>query len=193
MLACALMVAVLAAACGEVTLDNPMARDGGGQGADAAPRPDAGPLPDAAALPDGAPPDAAACVDGDVRTVDPDTGRCYMFFQTAVPWQTALDACAALGAHLATSTERREDEVLAGLVASDADVVDVWIGGTDRAAEGIWKWIDGEPMEYVNWRDGEPNDGVMSGEDCMVMEIDLGGTWDDRSCAVSHAYFCERP
>ena len=61
----------------------------------------------------------------------------------------------------------------------------------DRA-EGVWVWLNGEPMVYTNWRAGEPNDGGTNGEDCMIIEGDHAGLWDDRSCVVSYPYLCER-
>lgn len=30
-------------------------------------------------------------------------------------------------------------------------------------------------------------------EDCMILEADNGGTWDDRSCRTAYPYFCALP
>ncbi len=33
------------------------------------------------------------------------------------------------------------------------------IGFTDEGHEGDWTWMSGEPVTYVNWAPGEPNNG----------------------------------
>ena len=33
----------------------------------------------------------------------------------------------------------------------------VWLGLTDEFEEGNWQWVTGEPLNYTNWYDGEPN------------------------------------
>jgi hypothetical protein len=72
---------------------------------------------------------------------------------------------------------------------------DAWLGGTDSTTEGTFVWANGEPFDYTHWRSGEPNNGGTSGtqEDCMVMENDTLGTWDDRPCTRAYPYYCEVP
>jgi len=145
---------------------------------------------DARIIPDGPLPDAQLCDAGDVNAVDPATGNCYMLFQTVRNWVDARMQCAALGltSHLAVITTAEEN----GIVAPMAGVLDVWMGGNDLVAEMTWEWLNGEPFVWDNWRDGEPNDGNKNGEDCMIIEGDRGGTWDDRNCSQQYAYLCER-
>jgi len=155
--------------------------------------PDPEPEPDAGPPPDAPPPEPEPCEDGLRNAVDPATGACYMYFDTELPWQIALAACATLGrdTHLATVTS--ETEVLL-LQQIGLDAADVWLGATDAASEGTFIWMTGEPLVFDNWRAGEPNDGNSPdrSEDCMVQEVDNGGTWDDRSCVSLFPYFCER-
>ncbi len=157
----------------------------GGPGADGVPG-----APDAR-IPDAAPTaDAPPCVEGNVNVIDPDTGNCYMYFSTTVPWEVALGACGTVGSdvHLVAITSAQENAVVAAILAG---VADVWVGGNDRMAEMTWVWITGESMAgYGNWREGEPNDS--GGEDCMVIELDVGGSWDDRACDKLFGYICER-
>jgi hypothetical protein len=147
------------------------------------------PPPDGALPPDAAaPPDAAPCVEGDNQLVGDATGDCYIYVSAPTTWLEAKAACEALGAHLVVSTtgpENADFTVLAGLL-------DVWTGGNDVAQEAVWTWITGELMGYTNWRSGEPNNGGTSGEDCMVLEGDNAGLWDDRPCAATYGYICER-
>ena len=41
---------------------------------------------------------------------------------------------------------------------------DVWFGFTDASVEGTWEWIDGAPVNYTHWDNGEPNQN--GNEDC---------------------------
>ena len=35
-----------------------------------------------------------------------------------------------------------------------------WIGLSDDGHEGAWTWMSGEPLNFVDWMDGEPNGGT---------------------------------
>jgi hypothetical protein len=187
------VIAVLAGCTDAEIGDPPGGGDGGGGAPDGSAVPDAAPgTPDAPPVADAAPPaDAPPCVEGDLNVIDPATGNCYMFFSAEVPWNVALGACGALAgtAYLATPTSDAENAVIAGIPAA---VADAWMGGTDATTEMMWVWSNGEPFVYDNWRSGEPNNGGETGEDCMIMEIDNGGTWDDRPCNLAYPYLCER-
>ena len=33
----------------------------------------------------------------------------------------------------------------------------VWIGATDQETEGLWKWPNGDTLDFTSWRSGQPN------------------------------------
>lgn len=173
------------AAC-DAQIGDPAATDGSiGQSLDA--RGDASDPADATP-PDAPAPDAMPCVEGDANVVDMMTGHCYMLFTTIASWDGAQLQCEARAAHLVVSTSQTENDLFSPL----AGLADIWVGGHDQTTEGVWEWLGGEPMVYTNWRTGEPNDGSTSGEDCMIIEGDNGGLWDDRPCDLQYGYLCER-
>jgi hypothetical protein len=189
------------AACGKVTLEGPADPvDAQVLVGDASPlQPDARPpAPDAQAVPDAAPPpDARAlCIDGDLQREDPVTGACYMLFTTTpLGWVAARDACEALAppAHLVSVTTAEEH----GLAFEMIGARSVWMGASDRALEGEFRWVTGEPMLFTAWAPGEPNNGAPSTtpENCAILLNDDAtrpGTWDDRACGSTRAYLCER-
>lgn len=46
----------------------------------------------------------------------------------------------------------------------------LWIGAS-RDENGTWTWVTGEPWEYTNWNDGEPNNSsnVVANETCAAV------------------------
>lgn len=182
-----LSAALLAlAACATAGGDNNPDRDAAGMTPDAA-----GTTPDAG-IPD-APPDAAPpCVEGDVHTVDPGTGHCYIGVAEFVSWDTANAACEGFGAHLATIFDSGENAFVHNF-ASDANGngVEVWLGATDNDLEGTFVWVTGERLvdTFENWNGGEPNNS--GGENCLEMRAD--GLWNDKECGTGLQYVCERP
>ncbi len=159
--------------------------DAAGSQADARQRADATVAVDAVP-----PPDATPCVEGDQQVTDPATGHCYMVFRTLTSWQNARVACEQLGGYLAVSTSQIENDLFSPL----AGLTDVWVGGNDIAIEMTWVWVNDEPLTYTNWRMGEPNNSGPNGtsENCMIIEGDNAGLWDDRACASEYGYVCER-
>ena len=69
----------------------------------------------------------------------------------------------------------------------------MWLGATDEYSEGQWKWITGEPINYKNWADGEPND---TDDEDFMMIYKSSGKWNDvydstRSALYSYSFICE--
>lgn len=94
-------------------------------------------------------------------------------------WAEANVAAQALGAHLATLGSESEEYWVRHQISED----EMWIGFTDSeefsAAEGNWRWVNGNSVEYTNWGDGEPNDE--RGQDFAVMNWRGLSQWDDKT------------
>jgi hypothetical protein len=63
----------------------------------------------------------------------------------------------------------------------------VWIGGSDRIEEGLWRHEDGQ----FSWRGGEPNNN--GEEDCLATRDDDSGRWNDFSCSKLAGFLCGMP
>lgn len=66
----------------------------------------------------------------------------------------AKAAAAALGGHLVAIDDVAEDLFLNTHFAGRR----YWIGLSDSVTEGGFSWDNGQPLSYINWRVGEPND-----------------------------------
>ena len=76
----------------------------------------------------------------------------------------------------------------------------MWLGGTDGAVDGAWRWPDSAQFWmgtsggtavgglYENWDAGEPNND--NDEDCA--ELRTNQLWNDRECTDSLQFVCER-
>lgn len=140
---------------------------------------------------DAAPPDAAPCNAGDVNVVDPNTGGCYMLFNTAQSWTAASARCAmhSSATHLVTITSAEESVFVFNLAGAGRDV---WIGANDTAQSRVWVWENGEPFAYQNWDTGEGQPDN-TGEHCVRADGDRGGRWHDDSCGDAWVFVCEHP
>jgi len=107
-------------------------------------------------------------------------------------WRDARSRCESLGYSLAVIDDATEDAfVYANLARLGFE--DTWIGLSDRDTEMTWVWVDGRPLGYENWGDGEPNDGG-SGADCAVImtpPASRASGWAEGGCGSTRPFVCE--
>ena len=105
-------------------------------------------------------------------------------------YDDARQHCALYGGTLAAIYSSYQN-TLVRQAADAAGAGDVWLGGNDIDKEAAWKWPDGTPFAYINWKAGEPshNNNYFSSEDCLGM---FGtGEWYDLKCDTKLASVCE--
>ena len=122
--------------------------------------------------------------------VDTEDREAWMVVLDEVGWHEAAQLCEAQGWHLATPSDSEQEEGFRWY--TEPHNTAFWIGFTDEDLEGDWRWIDGSPVKFTNWRDGEPNNGPKKFDEHCA-EVEPSGRWDDNSCAWEKAYVCERP
>jgi hypothetical protein len=117
--------------------------------------------------------------------LNPGNGHYYEYIGNALSFDDALAAAGAAsylgnGGYLATVTSQSEQDFIFNSVTTQA----TWFSGTDRGAEGVWKWVagpeagtifwnggvGGSSPTYANWSGGEPNN-------CCGGENFLWGNW----------------
>ncbi|XP_032250471.1 low affinity immunoglobulin epsilon Fc receptor [Phoca vitulina] len=101
--------------------------------------------------------------------------KCYYFGEGSKKWIQARFACDKLQGRLVSIHSQEEQDFL----ARHANRKGTWIGLRDLDREGEFIWMDQGPLNYSNWRPGEPNNGGQ-GEDCVMMQG--SGEWNDAFC-----------
>lgn len=118
------------------------------------------------------------CPAGQIK--DPATHHCYEFVTaTAATWTDAQAACALKGAYLAAINSSTENGLLQPKITAP-----LWIGASRG---GSFRWINTDPVCFVNWASGEPSPG--NGEDCATMQPN--GAWTNDPCGQLRGYVCE--
>lgn len=120
---------------------------------------------------------------------EPTDGHKYEIFRETLTWEEAKAACEAKGGHLATITSQEEQKLIESLNTQKSKL---WIGGCKNSA-GQWCWVTGEPWEYQNWGDGEPNNSsnVVADESCVAV---WPVKWNDLANSNTYeqsGYICE--
>ena len=121
-----------------------------------------------------------------------DGGNGHFYEAVAVPggisWSNAKLAATAAGGYLATIISQAENDFVFGLIDEgiywNNGNVGPWLGGFQPVGsvepDGGWQWVTGEPFDYTNWDDNQPNDAA-SLSDCLHFGFGGGrvSTWDD--------------
>jgi flagellin-like hook-associated protein FlgL len=112
-------------------------------------------------------------------------GKRYELVNGSFTWDEAKADAETKGGQLATIKSADEKDAIKQVIGAQK----VWIGGTDEASEGQWKWVDGSDVVYQNWNTMpiEPNGGT--GENHL--EMYTNGTWNDGSKNGRFPYIME--
>ncbi|XP_069172631.1 C-type lectin domain family 17, member A-like [Procambarus clarkii] len=141
---------------------------------------------------------AAAVVNGGMTTVSSKAGgtsctspfhdvggRClYVDVSNTGSWDTMRTHCRSLGGDLAILNDA---EVYSSLIryihGSGFPELQYWIGATDEAQEGLWLWVNQEPVQM-----GTP---YWANYGCSNLQMPTGGTAENCLCLDNtyHLYF----
>ena len=115
-------------------------------------------------------------------------GPKYKLYTERKTWADAEAHCQMEGSHLASVVTDVEQEEVRAAAGGNS----VWLGATYSETyskeEGIWRWTDGSPLGYHNWRAGSGNMG-----DCAIVYQPDDYQWIDTSCTSRFNFLCQFP
>uniref|UniRef100_A0A182J3R6 C-type lectin domain-containing protein n=1 Tax=Anopheles atroparvus TaxID=41427 RepID=A0A182J3R6_ANOAO len=147
---------------------------------------------------------------------------CIASIERRLPWQEAEVDCNRLGGHLASIRSSDDQQLIDQLLVNSPGYKDdnaYWIGASDLAMEGDFRWNDKFSFSYTNWFQGwvhqehynrQPNDDGLSGQDCVEIRrhfqiasssgqttptmspLTMSYMWNDRNCDAPNYFICER-
>eukprot|EP00057_Strongylocentrotus_purpuratus_P018616 XP_011673090.1 PREDICTED: uncharacterized protein LOC754864 [Strongylocentrotus purpuratus] len=137
--------------------------------------------------------------------------KCYQFTSRnqTIRWNEASKMCQNIGAFLVSIKTAKEMNLIHYMLTSSwftGNNMKTYIGLTDNAEEGRFRWEDGGPLSYADWyiapsssdenEDSQPNGHEE--EDCTMIKLEnlrSSANWHDISCASREAsqFICSQP
>ena len=114
------------------------------------------------------------------------SGHTYQLFDEGMTWEDAKAYCEKKGGHLAVITSKEEQACIKDFLKKGSKN-GYWLGGYAKDEKSDFEWITGEPFEYTNWGEGQP-DRVRqpSGYEDKIMVFNIAylegnnvGNWND--------------
>ena len=111
--------------------------------------------------------------------------KCYWLSNVRGPWNKSRKFCVSHGADLVVVDSKEEMDFISRYSGN------IWLGATDEASEGMWRWVDGTVLSADNpsWRRGKP-DGDMV-KNCLRVREKPNFKWTDESCEARNYGLCE--
>jgi len=126
-------------------------------------------------------------------------GRAYWFCDNKSTFEAARSACSAVGMSLARIDGATEKNFVASQLSKPA-----WLGASDSAKDGDWRWIDGDALFwtggstgqavgglYSNWGSGNPH--ASDSANCLSIANGAKGYWFSEKCDKANTWVCEGP
>uniref|UniRef100_A0A8C4YJ27 Pulmonary surfactant-associated protein A-like n=1 Tax=Gopherus evgoodei TaxID=1825980 RepID=A0A8C4YJ27_9SAUR len=102
-----------------------------------------------------------------------------------VNFETTLKACEHAGGSISTPKNQEENDAILDIVKQFNRYA--YLGIRESDVPGEFRYLDGKPLNYTNWRAHEPNG--KGGENCVEMYTD--GGWNDKKCNQYRLTICE--
>uniref|UniRef100_A0A8C4ZYI1 C-type lectin domain-containing protein n=1 Tax=Gadus morhua TaxID=8049 RepID=A0A8C4ZYI1_GADMO len=112
--------------------------------------------------------------------------KCYFLFNEQESWIKSRELCVSHGADLVVVDSKEEMDFISRYGRT------FWLGATDEASEGLWRWVDGTVLSADNpsWFSGKPDGG--KDKNCLRNSWeDTNFKWMDERCKEINYRLCE--
>ena len=108
-------------------------------------------------------------------------GHYYSAFKMASidSWGWAQVYCRLRGGYLAAISSTEENDFIYNNVFIPSEYDSAYIGLSDRAIEGVWKWENGEAFSYSHWGSGQPASSAKGYDYARFTKDDANAGWSD--------------
>lgn len=105
-------------------------------------------------------------------------GHYYYLYDAEVDWHSAKAFCEAMGGHLVTMNDSKEQAFVQSLASRGNGEFTSYYIGASSYKDGKWSWVTNEEFNYTNWSSGEPNN---ANNIEYYAEMLKTGKWNDRA------------
>ncbi|XP_072557389.1 CD209 antigen-like protein C isoform X2 [Paramormyrops kingsleyae] len=112
--------------------------------------------------------------------------KCYYFSTSVTTWNESQNNCSKEAAHLVTVNSEEEQ----GFITKEGSS-SYWIGLTDSAEEGVWRWVDGTGLKQGFWLYGEPDNKDQQSAGIKANCVINSNEWKDEPCEDQYRWICE--
>lgn len=113
----------------------------------------------------------------------------YQIISGGYTWDQAKADAESRGGHLATITSQAEQDLILSIVPSGSGGPLIWLGGSDQASEGLWRWVTNEVWGYTAWFPGRPDN--TGNQDYLLVADENHAYWDDFYGTALASYLLE--
>ena len=111
-------------------------------------------------------------------------GNSFYKMYPEMKYNAAKSKCESDGTLLAVPRSKEENKFIADLKKTDQ----LWIGVNDLDEENKFITVEGNPVSYTNWLDGEPNNS--NNEDGVELNWGKHGYWNDQKITKRNPFVC---
>jgi len=130
---------------------------------------------------------ASQCLIG--FTFDSASGECFKVNAAHSPFGASARQCEQYAATLPIIHNQTVQDTIARL-AVDAEPDFQWYLGLRRVSGDSFQWMDGTTLDYTNWQDGEPSNGLS--RDCVALYPRIPYAWRAVTCTEPLPFICQK-
>ena len=126
-------------------------------------------------------------------------GHWYEFIPDRLPWHQARKRCLEMGGDLVCLESAPECQwayQFAAVQFGAPEIFSFWTGGTDEGHEQIFAWVNGNPMQFADWKAVPTRSkGKKGGGGAVTADRQIAGTpqfkWGETAPTANYSFICE--